>query len=1232
MILRLSILLIFFCLNCSRSSASPPKAVKGVLDLSGWDFDSSGDRAGVNIDGEWEFYWGELLEPNSVIDHSKMKIENYGFISVPGSWNKFSVNGIPVGAKGYATYRLKVYLEKPVKGLTLKAEHIGTAYKLWVNGKLLAQAGTVSREEKTAKPGYFIKSFLLSESYKELDIIIQSSNYHDRYGGIWRSFILGTDESIANKLLLNHFFDFFLFGSLLLMGVYHLGIYSLRKKDSSALWFGLFSILISIRPLLVGESLLYILLPDLWVILNKIEYLTVYAGLPLFANFINSMFPYEFHSGLKRQIDILGLFFSALVVFLPSYWYSQTLVLFQIFLILSLIYLIFVLARASQRGRTGAKTFLAGWIFIFAALINDILYTQLIIMTTSLFPFGFLIFVFSQAFVLSMRYSMSFNYAENLSNDLQKLSQNLENKISEGVREQQKYSECLLELSKSKTIELFGLESALKEVTETCAGILEIERCSIWIFNRAGDEIQCQDLFLSESRIHKKGQTLKETDFPAYFSTIKECSVISAPDIFSHPATRDFMRISPQPFSICSLLDAPIRSGGKLIGILCCEQAGVRKDWTREEENFAASLASILASFFDWNDRQAAFSELTEAKQEIEDLNQFTYLVNSLSELDDIFSEVCKYVYIKYDIANIWLFLPDERRENLYSYKAYSYNDIFNKEYDNLMSRKIPLTDEKGGMLNLIFRRKKPFYINRLLKFKSAQDREFTEILSLRTFLYVPLVRKDQCVGIFAFGSLNESMHISKTEIRKLSNVCSRIAGAVDTKHLLQQVEKAKRETEALNALIKSLNEDLDIRNIMKKVLEFVNKNFNIQFFALYNVNSEKKSISLLDINFPDYITEEDRKKIMNLRISISSAKSAHAFVFKTEKPYYLPKVKKNGGSKEELFIINIFKIQSILLIPLILNNELIGILDFSNSSVMNLSGEDIKQLSVLSEQLAGIIYGSYLFKELKAAKVQAEIDSGIAFLAQGEAELERGKSERLLLNILPSKVADELKEKGFVEPVFFESASIMFTDFKGFTQIAEGLTPQELIKELDRCFSAFDQITERNRLEKLKTIGDGYMCAGGIPKTNGTHAADCCLAALEIQSLMNQLKEQNQKQGKIFWELRLGIHSGPVIAGVVGERKFAYDVWGDTVNTASRMESSGTPGKINISGSTYELIKDVFDCDYRGRINAKNKGQVDMYYVNGIRKEFSVGETGLIPNEKFWEMIESRKSSSSGL
>jgi class 3 adenylate cyclase len=165
--------------------------------------------------------------------------------------------------------------------------------------------------------------------------------------------------------------------------------------------------------------------------------------------------------------------------------------------------------------------------------------------------------------------------------------------------------------------------------------------------------------------------------------------------------------------------------------------------------------------------------------------------------------------------------------------------------------------------------------------------------------------------------------------------------------------------------------------------------------------------------------------------------------------------------------------------------------------------------------------------------------------------------------------------------------------------------------------------VTEKYHLEKLKTIGDSFMCAGGIPTANRTHAIDCCLAALEVQAFMNQMKDIKHRQGFDYWELRLGMNTGPLVAGVVGHKKFAYDVWGDTVNTASRLESSGVPGKINISLSTFEAVKHLFDCEHRGQVQAKNKGDIDMYFLNSIRSEFSMQGEGRVPNALFKQYYE---------
>ena len=229
----------------------------------------------------------------------------------------------------------------------------------------------------------------------------------------------------------------------------------------------------------------------------------------------------------------------------------------------------------------------------------------------------------------------------------------------------------------------------------------------------------------------------------------------------------------------------------------------------------------------------------------------------------------------------------------------------------------------------------------------------------------------------------------------------------------------------------------------------------------------------------------------------------------------------------------------------------------------------------------------------------------------------QKDEIENLLLNILPSEVAKELQVNGHATPRNYESVSVMFTDFKGFTTIADKLSPQVLVEELNACFIAFDNIIGKYNLEKIKTIGDSYMCAGGIPTPDDQHLYNIIDASLEIQSYIAQNNLKRSEKGLEPWDLRIGIHVGAVVAGVVGKKKYAYDIWGSTVNIASRMESNGEPGQVNISAAVYELVKDKYTCTYRGKIYAKNVGEIDMYFVQhaspgvinqGDREKFSSG------------------------
>lgn len=235
--------------------------------------------------------------------------------------------------------------------------------------------------------------------------------------------------------------------------------------------------------------------------------------------------------------------------------------------------------------------------------------------------------------------------------------------------------------------------------------------------------------------------------------------------------------------------------------------------------------------------------------------------------------------------------------------------------------------------------------------------------------------------------------------------------------------------------------------------------------------------------------------------------------------------------------------------------------------------------------------------------------------------EAETARSEQLLRTIFPAAIAAELKANRPVQPRHYDLATIMFADFAGFTRLTESTQPAALVQQLNQHFTRFDEIVERNRLETLKTIGDAYLCAGGLPEPSRTHAVDACLAALEMQSYLAGSNRQREKLRMAPWTVRIGINTGPVVAGVVGKRRFTYDIWGDSVNVAQRLEAAAEPGRINISASTYHYVNKLFETEPRGVIEVKNKPALEMYFLTRIKREFAADAEGLKPNEAFWQV-----------
>ncbi len=658
-------------------------------------------------------------------------------------------------------------------------------------------------------------------------------------------------------------------------------------------------------------------------------------------------------------------------------------------------------------------------------------------------------------------------------------------------------------------------------------------------------------------------------------------------------------------------------------GILLVSSFSQPEGLSRQEitavERFADQIAggvqtsNLLARVSEERDRAEV------ARREIEKLNQISQQINSTTNLGEIFETVFDYLTDTYGFDGYIVLTPEKsgRTTDLVLLHHADRNrsaDVF--EYSRTL--RIPL-DETGGIVAKTFARRKPLLVPDVTRdiFRIPypgieRDQEMIRRFYLRAFQLIPLVVHGEGVAMIMCAS-STPLRLGTAARESIARFAEQVAGAIHTNRLLSEVrherdraERAREETESLADLSRRANEGHDLDGIVAAVMEVVARQFEADSLAMFVADGRRKHLMLRSLFSGSKRIELDDAPALIREVPLIPRSGGLFRTFEKKRVFHLDRASEDwmqehpvDGTLQKLFSFAWF-----VDAPLILDEEAIGVLAFSGRAARRLLRSEIQFVERIAAQVAGAVRTAELLRTTETARL--------------DSEQARADSDRLLARILPARVADELKREGQVEPLFYDMVSVLFTDFVGFTQASQRMRPDELVQELDGCFSQFDEVVRRHGLEKLKTIGDSYMCAAGLPELSAGHAVDACLTGIEFKRFMDQMGEVKQALGHSFWQIRIGIHSGPVTAGVIGTHKFAYDIWGDTVNTASRMESSGRPGEVNISGATYELVKEFFDCEYRGKIQAKGKGDMDMYFLRRIRPELSADEDGLLPNSHF--------------
>lgn len=385
-------------------------AKQGVIDLSEWDKDQ---QKIVKLKGEWEFYWLQLLNPLDF--QSPEKSDRTGWFELPSTWNNYKLNGEYFPGYGYATYRLTIKNLEPGREYGLKMLDTGTAYTLWVDGKRLMSNGTVAETKELAVAQYLPAITTFFPSSGSIEIIIQVSNFQHRKGGVWKPVEFGLAKNIIDKREWELAIQLFLFGSLVIMGLYHLGLYLIRLRDKSPLYFGIVALITGLRSVIMGERFLIWYFPSLnWELFQKIEYLSFYCGVLFFIKFLESLFE-EFSATVAKIIVTASALFSFIAVVTPISVYSHTVMWYEIFLLPSALYCIWVLGVAIKNKSDGSVWVLLGCSILFFTVTNDILATHELIPPIYLSSFGLFSFIFVQSFMLSVRFSRAFRAVEVMS-------------------------------------------------------------------------------------------------------------------------------------------------------------------------------------------------------------------------------------------------------------------------------------------------------------------------------------------------------------------------------------------------------------------------------------------------------------------------------------------------------------------------------------------------------------------------------------------------------------------------------------------------------------------------------------------------------------------------------------------------------------------------------------------------------------------------------------------------
>ncbi len=972
--------LLYSCQPESKEVRATPEVQKGEISIDSSLF--SGSKPFINLDGTWDFFWKQFVEPGK-------NIQTNLAIPVPSIWNGFDVGGSKIDGTGYGTYRIKILIpdEKEVQSiqnllLGIKMPDIGTSYQIFFNGKLINTVGKIGISEKDTVPRYEPDVFVLPNLWKsENEILLHVSNFKHARGGLWESIKIGDLKSLQNLRFQNLFIAIFLIGGMSLIGFYHLGLFILRTKDKSTLYFGLFCLNIALRTLLTGEMFFSQIFPMFsWEFGLVLEYLTLSAGVTSFLLFIRSIFPNEVSRFLSKAVLIYSNILTFLVLALPSIYYTKILGFIQVSIVATVFLGLYAMGIAIYKKISGSLSFFIGFIFFAIITINDILHTNGVINTGYYGTFGFLVFVFSQAFFLSMRSSRAFVQVE-------ELTESLELKVEERTKDleiSQKETEELNKLIKSLNDEL-EIEQIMGKVLKFVQDNFGIQHYGLFRANADKSFLQCLAISFPDHVSQADRDLILELKFPIQNVRGANAFALLAKNPIYWPKVKRTGITKEELFiievgNLQSYLMIPLLLRNQTIGILHFyneDKLTLTKDDLTKLSILGEQIAGIIYGSNLYKQVQeekalaiSAQKEAETIKNEIILFNDFSKKLNSLVHLDLILDHIFKYMIENFDFDLVNFYQVNQNNKNLYFVRSYSKTPISESTIKILSETQIPLNRDLS-VQGIVYEKKRYFYLPSIKHTFKDLDTFFHKLLQIKSLLIIPLVVNKVVIGMFHITDFLKKGLYRKNQINRFLRFTEQISIAINSANLINEINHAKDSLEKLNEITKKVNSSEDLRIILKIIYDYLKLEYKISSFWLLNVdpiNNELYSSHLLGSEDSEHI-----KNLVNLKIPLKVESGSLFRTYTKKKPLYMPRINKNYSNKLDNFIVESLSIDSLLQLPLIVGEEVIGILCFSRKE-LSLSKSQISDIVRFGDQVAGALYNSFLLNDTRIAqKVAAD-------------------------------------------------------------------------------------------------------------------------------------------------------------------------------------------------------------------------------------------------------------------